>query len=83
MIPTVWAIVGSLAVTFGLYQDLGLPVFAAGYWVIQWHERGSPFAHYFEPAGGRAGMSAPSMFHQTEDVSTISAVTIPTFVPDT
>jgi hypothetical protein len=49
VIPTVWAAVGSWAITIGLYEDLGLPIFALAYWILQWHERGSPSAQYFQP----------------------------------
>jgi hypothetical protein len=50
IIPTIWAMVGSVAAGFGLYQDLGLPVVAVGYWLLQWHERATPFSQYFAPA---------------------------------
>ena len=48
--PSLWAVVGTLAMGFGMIEDISLAAFALGYWVLQWRERGSPFSQYFNPA---------------------------------
>ena len=48
IVPSMWAAVGTLAITFGMVEDVSLAGFALGYWVLQWRERGSPFAQYFD-----------------------------------
>jgi hypothetical protein len=61
IIPTVWAAIGSMAVAFGIYEDLGLPICALGYWLVQWHERGSPVSQYFQPGTSRTSPASSSM----------------------